>query len=109
MMSLVFASCGSNQNQDKAEKKATEATDGTATQSEGCKAALQLITDYKVSINMMTSCEQLNACQVNISRDLDAIYQKYEPLTAEEKASVQNGVTSLGVLINKKKTELGCQ
>lgn len=105
MMSLFFASCCSNQNQNAAEKKSTDA----AAQSEGCKAALQLITDYKVSINMMTSCEQLNSCQLNISRDLDAIYKKYGPLTAEEKTSVQNGETSLGVLINKKKAELGCQ
>ena len=92
---------------------ATTGSDTTAVESveesAGCKAVKKLVTDYKMRVNMAKNCDMLMTCQVNFTRDLDEVYQQHEELSVEEKASLQNDITSLGMLINKKKTELGCQ
>ncbi len=81
----------------------------TAEESAGCKAVKKLVTDYKMRVNMAKNCDALMTCQVNFTRELDEVYKQHEELSAEEKASLQNDITSLGLLISKKKTELGCQ
>ena len=68
-----------------------------------------MITDYKMRVNMAKNCDMLMTCQVNFTRELDKVYKQHEELSAAEKASVQNDITSLELLISKKKTELGCQ
>ncbi len=91
----------------------TTGSDSTAVESveesAGCQAVKKLVTDYKMRVNMAKDCDALMSCQVNFTRELDEVYQQHEELSAAEKASVQNDITSLGMLINKKKTELGCQ
>ncbi len=92
---------------------ATTGSDSTVVEpvkeSAGCQAVKKLVTDYKMRVNMAQNCDALMTCQVNFTRELDEVYQQHEELSAAEKASVQNDITSLGLLINKKKTELGCQ
>lgn len=78
-------------------------------ESAGCQAVKKLVTDYKMRVNMAKNCDALMSCQVNFTRELDEVYKQHEELSAAEKASVQNDITSLGLLISKKKTELGCQ
>ena len=78
-------------------------------ESAGCQAVKKLVTDYKMRVNMAKDCDALMSCQVNFTRELDEVYKQHEELSAAEKASVQNDITSLGLLISKKKTELGCQ
>ncbi len=92
---------------------ATTGSDSTVVEpvkeSAGCQAVKKLVTDYKMRVNMAQNCDALMTCQVNFTRELDEVYKQHEELSAAEKASVQNDITSLGLLINKKKTELGCQ
>ncbi len=92
---------------------ATTGSDSTAVESvkesAGCQAVKKLVTDYKMRVNMAKNCDALMSCQVNFTRELDEVYKQHEELSAAEKASVQNDITSLGLLISKKKTELGCQ
>lgn len=92
---------------------ATTGSDSTAVEtveeSAGCQAVKKLVTDYKMRVNMAKDCDALMSCQVNFTRELDEVYKQHEELSAAEKASVQNDITSLGLLISKKKTELGCQ
>lgn len=92
---------------------AVTGSDSTAVESveesAGCKAVKKLVTDYKMRVNMAKDCDALMSCQVNFTRELDEVYQQHEDLSVAEKASVQNDITSLGLLISKKKTELGCQ
>lgn len=91
----------------------TTGSDSTAVEpvkeSAGCQAVKKLVTDYKMRVNMAKNCDALMTCQVNFTRELDEVYKQHEELSAAEKASVQNDITSLGLLISKKKTELGCQ
>ena len=91
----------------------TTGSDSTAVESvkesAGCKAVKKLVTDYKMRVNMAKNCDALMTCQVNFTRELDEVYKQHEELSAAEKASVQNDITSLGLLISKKKTELSCQ
>ena len=92
---------------------ATTGSDSTVVEpvkeSAGCQAVKKLVTDYKMRVNMAKDCDALMSCQVNFTRELDEVYKQHEELSAAEKASVQNDITSLGLLISKKKTELGCQ
>ena len=91
----------------------TAGSDSTAVESvkesAGCQAVKKLVTDYKMRVNMAKDCDALMSCQVNFTRELDEVYKQHKELSAAEKASVQNDITSLGLLISKKKTELGCQ
>lgn len=91
----------------------TTGSDSTAVESvkesAGYQAVKKLVTDYKMRVNMAKNCDALMTCQVNFTRELDEVYKQHEELSAAEKASVQNDITSLGLLISKKKTELGCQ
>jgi len=109
---LICFSCNgvpgsSDNNAATTDKDTVSAKSGE--QSAGCQAVKKLVTDYKMRVNMITSCEALQTSQVNFTRDLDEVYKQHEELSATEKASVQNDITSLGLLISKKKTELGCQ
>ena len=109
---FLFFSCNGGPAISGSDASATggdSTTVGSAEENAGCQAVKKLVTDYKMRVNMAKDCNALMSCQVNFTQELDEVYKQHEELTAADKASVQNDITSLGMLISKKKTELGCQ
>lgn len=68
----------------------------------------ELISIYKVKVNACTTCAAVDQCQLEFTRDFNALITDNKDIANELHVKSQHGVTELGSLMNKKKTELGC-
>ena len=68
----------------------------------------ELIGVYKVKVNGCTTCAAVDQCQLEFTRDFNALITDNKDIANELHVKSQHGVTELGSLMNKKKTELGC-
>lgn len=108
----TFVSCDSKTSKDvigNVMGKDTVAEAAKTDEASQCESAFdELIKSYKMKVNACTTCSAIDQCQMEFTRDYDALIAGDSDIAKELHVKAQQGITELGSLMNKKKTELGC-
>lgn len=109
----TFVSCDSKTSKDMLDsvmsKDTMEVKEVVTEETESFTAFDELISNYKVKVNACTTCAAVDQCQLEFTRDYDVLIADNEDIAKELHVKAQQGITELGSLMNKKKTELGCE
>lgn len=106
---LLFASCTDMQKSGAASGSDTTATAEKADKGEGYNAVVKLVSFYKMKVAASTSCEGIKQNQTKFANALDDVYSKYEDMSTSDKLRAQEQITSLGMAVSQKQSELGCK